>query len=159
MDEKTFYDSLPKKRMASGALILNKLGELLIVKPTYRDHWLVPGGAIEADESPRQACEREVLEEIGLSLSITRLLCVDYRSRDGDRSENIQFIFDGGVLMDKQIQQIVLPPDELSQYTFVPYIEAARLLNTRLAQRISYALPARGEGRIVYLEEGVPLEG
>ena len=144
--------------MASGALILNQLGELLIVKPTYRDHWLVPGGAIEDDESPRHACEREIREEIGLSLSITRLLCLDYRSRDGNKSENIQFIFDGGVLTEEQIQQILLPLDELSEYIFVPYLEALRLLSSTLAQRITYALPAREGGQIVYLEEGVPLQ-
>jgi hypothetical protein len=29
-----YYNSLPKKRMAAGALILNERNELLIVKPT-----------------------------------------------------------------------------------------------------------------------------
>jgi hypothetical protein len=51
--------SLPAKRMASGCLFLNKAGELLIVKPVYRDDWLLPGGSLEKDESPAQGCARE----------------------------------------------------------------------------------------------------
>jgi ADP-ribose pyrophosphatase YjhB (NUDIX family) len=60
-----YYKNLPKKRMAAGALILNKNNEILIVKPNYRDQWLIAGGVIEENESPKDACLREVKEEIG----------------------------------------------------------------------------------------------
>jgi 8-oxo-dGTP diphosphatase len=45
--DKDFYAALPAKRMASGALYFNNRGELLIVKPTYRAAWLIPGGVVE----------------------------------------------------------------------------------------------------------------
>jgi 8-oxo-dGTP diphosphatase len=48
--------------MAVAALIQNSQGAIFIVKPTYRPEWLVPGDTIKADESPREACEREVRE-------------------------------------------------------------------------------------------------
>lgn len=140
--------------MAAGALIENEQGELLIVKPTYRDDWLIPGGTIEEHESPRRACVREVCEEIGLSLDITRLLCVEYQSHDGSKSENIQFLFDGGVLTETQIQQIVIPADELARYTFAPYPEALHVLNRKLGRRITQAVRARADQQLVYLEDG-----
>jgi 8-oxo-dGTP diphosphatase len=148
--ERTF----PAKRMAAGAFLLNQQGQLLIVKPTYRDDWLIPGGMIEEHESPRQACVREVWEEIGLTLAITRLLCVEYQSRDGSKSENIQFIFDGGVLSEAQIQQMVIPSDELAEYTFIPYPDALQLLNKKLGRRIGHAIHARAQQQVVYLEDG-----
>ena len=150
--------AFPAKQMAAGALMLNEQGDLLIVKPTYRDDWLIPGGMIEAHESPRQACVREVWEEIGLTRAITRLLCMEYQSRDGSRNENIQFIFDGGVLTHAQIQQIVIPSDELAQYTFMPYPDALQLLNKKLGRRITHALRARTHQQVVYLEDGIVLE-
>ena len=49
-----------KKVMAAAALIQNDLGALLIVKPNYRDGWLLPGGMVELNESPKRACQREI---------------------------------------------------------------------------------------------------
>jgi ADP-ribose pyrophosphatase YjhB (NUDIX family) len=43
---------LPMKRMAAGALFFNANRQILIVQPTYRESWLVPGGIVEAHESP-----------------------------------------------------------------------------------------------------------
>ncbi|MFH0988218.1 MAG: NUDIX hydrolase, partial [Parcubacteria group bacterium] len=63
-----YLDSLPKKRMGAGVLFLNEQKELLIVNPTYKDHWAVPGGSVEENESPRQACLREIKEELGIEV-------------------------------------------------------------------------------------------
>ena len=75
----SLYEQLPKKRMAAGALFLNERQEILIVKPAYREFWLLPGGVIEDGESPRQACMREIREELGLEVWVEKLLCVDYK--------------------------------------------------------------------------------
>ncbi|MFL5627283.1 MAG: NUDIX domain-containing protein, partial [Ktedonobacteraceae bacterium] len=58
------YEAMSKKRMAVSAFFLDKQGNILIVKPTYRSDWLLPGGIVEKDESPRQACVREIKEEL-----------------------------------------------------------------------------------------------
>jgi 8-oxo-dGTP diphosphatase len=47
--------TLPMKDMSVGALVFNEPEELL-VKPTYKDGWEIPGGIVEQDESPTQAC-------------------------------------------------------------------------------------------------------
>ncbi|MEO6061271.1 MAG: NUDIX hydrolase [Thermoflexales bacterium] len=149
---KDFYPSLPRKRMAAGALFRNALGEILLVKPNYRPDWLIPGGITEADESPRQGCTREAREEIGLEAAIGRLLCVEYLPREGPKTETVQWIFDGGVLNAAQIAAISLQAGELSAYRFVPPGEAPRLLNRSLSRRVSHALRVLASGGDVYLE-------
>jgi 8-oxo-dGTP diphosphatase len=148
-----FTASLPAKRMAACALLLNQQREWLIVKPTYRLKWLVPGGTIDANESPLTACKREIKEEIGLDLPVNQLLCVEYQSAHGTKTECMQFVFWGGILTDTQIDSIQLPPDELSEFRFVSLDVASQLLVPKLSQRLQFAAQARRENRIIYLED------
>ena len=104
-----YTEQLPKKRMAVGALLRNASGQALIVNPAYRREWLIPGGAVELNESPRRAYFREVKEELGLCLPSNGLLCVDYRPAEDQKSECVHFIFDGGTLTDDLVKQIRLP--------------------------------------------------
>jgi 8-oxo-dGTP pyrophosphatase MutT (NUDIX family) len=157
MDEKTFYESLPKKRMGAGALLFDEQGKILIVNPTYRPDWLLPGGSIELDESPLIACQREVQEELGLNLQLTQPFCIDYGMRDGHKTESFQFIFRGPVLTPTEIANIALQESELSEYRFVLPNEAIPLLSTRLARLISVCLQAKEEGSTLYLENGILL--
>jgi len=143
-----------RKRLAAGALFRNDRGEVLIVKPTYRDGWLIPGGAVEARESPFAACVREIHEELGIELRIGRLLCIEYQSVGGFGDENVQFIFDGGVLTATEVADIHLPPNELAASLFVTEVEAVKLLVPRLARRLPFALEAVRTGGTIYLEDG-----
>src|SRR5690242_12457869 len=71
---------LPAIPASAGALIFSRKGRLLILKPTYKSGWTIPGGVMEADgETPWQACQREVLEECGLTVRTGRLACMDFR--------------------------------------------------------------------------------
>ena len=49
---KAFIATLPTRRLAAGALIRNERGEMLLVKPNYKDGWILPGGTVEAGELP-----------------------------------------------------------------------------------------------------------
>ena len=74
------YWDLPSIPVSAGALIFDRGGRLLILKPTYKPGWTIPGGVMEADgETPWQACQREVREECGLEVSRGRLACMDFR--------------------------------------------------------------------------------
>ncbi|MFC7641019.1 NUDIX domain-containing protein [Streptosporangium lutulentum] len=42
--------------MAAGALIRDAVGAVLLVDPTYKPQWEVPGGSVDAGESPLAAC-------------------------------------------------------------------------------------------------------
>lgn len=149
-----YTEQIPKKRMAVGALLRNASHQLLIVKPTYRSGWLVPGGAVELNESPRNACIREVQEELGVCLTLNGLLCVDYRPAEEYKSEAVHFIFDGGILDEDQIKQFRLPEDELETYCFLAPAEALPLLDVHLHRRLAHALVALTNGITTYLEDG-----
>lgn len=138
--------------MGAGALILDGAGRVLAVEPTYKDRWELPGGAVERDESPRAACEREVAEELGLRLSVGRLLCIEWQGPEPDRTESVMFIFDGGVLPENALLR--LPPDELASYRFLSPDDLDGLMRPRICRRVRAAIRGLAEGRLVELEHG-----
>lgn len=59
-----------RKRLGAAAVILNRDGEVLLVKHSYgRLNWELPGGVTEDGESVVQTAVREVREETGLEVS------------------------------------------------------------------------------------------
>src|ERR1022692_3519136 len=44
-DAATWYASLPVLYASAAALITDAAGQVLLVKPNYRDHWTLPGGS------------------------------------------------------------------------------------------------------------------
>jgi len=150
------YEAMSKKRMAVSAFFLNKEGNILIVKPTYRSDWLLPGGIVEKDESPRQACVREIKEELNIELPLNKLLCVEYLSDDTQQTESVQFVFYGGLITESQISSILLPKPELNEYRFSTHEEALQLLSCKLARRLPYCFQALEENTTFYLEDGKP---
>ncbi len=143
-----------RKLMAAAALIRNAEGDVLLVQPSYRPDWLLPGGMVEAQESPLAACRREVQEELGLSLPIETLLCLDYMP-PSDRRESLQFVYWGGVLSADQIAKITLPSDnELLTHRFVNLETAAQLLLPRSIKRLKQAMIALETGQFRSLEAG-----
>ena len=90
---------LPAIPASAGALIYDSAGRLLILKPTYKSGWTIPGGVMEADgETPWQACQREVREECGLEVQSGRLACVDFRKPRPGRPGGMRFLFDCGAM-------------------------------------------------------------
>lgn len=132
-------------------MIRDAHGRVLVVEPTYKSTWEIPGGAVEADESPRMACQREIAEELGLELVVGRLLCIEWQGPELDRTESFMFIFDGGFL---GAQVIRLATDELASYAFVGTEQLDSYLIPRLARRVRSALLAADEGRLVEMEHG-----
>lgn len=153
MSDRAYQDGLPKKRMGAGALIFDENGRFLLVNPTYKEPWEVPGGIVEAHESPAQACVREVGEELGLDIVLKRLLLVDYLSDSPEKVEALMFIFQGPVLTRAEIDAIQLQADELSECRFCTIDEAVTLLNARLGRRIRCSLAALAENGPVYVED------
>ncbi len=149
-----YYKNLPKKRMGSGALFFNSEGKVLIVKPTYKDYWEIPGGVTENDESPWDTCVREVKEELNLGISMAKLLSIDYISNSDGKGERLMFIYDGGELSDQDIKNISLQEKELSEYSFVTSEEAAVLLGEKLKKRVPNSIIARDGSKTFYLENG-----
>src|SRR5580692_9063847 len=69
-----YVASLARKRMTATAFFRDEEGRVLLVNPVYKEPWDLPGGAVEAEESPHAACRREVAEELGLDRPPGRVL-------------------------------------------------------------------------------------
>ncbi|WP_433664064.1 NUDIX domain-containing protein [Nocardia sp. CA-128927] len=82
--------------MGSGALFVDERDRVLLVEPTYKDYWELPGGVVEANESPLAAVVREIDEELGLTVSMGRLLVVDWVPPGLYPSDGVMFLYDGG---------------------------------------------------------------
>jgi 8-oxo-dGTP diphosphatase len=147
---------LPKIPASAGALVWDQKGRLLILKPTYKSGWTIPGGVVEDNgESPWEACRRETREECGLDVRHARLVCVDFlRPRPG-RPGGMRFLFDCGALKDRQLTGIVLQEDEISAYRLAPVERALRVLSGPVRRRVAAAVKKPGCAR--YLEDGRPV--
>ena len=148
-------DQLPMIPVSAGALIFDSAGRLLILNPTYKSGWTIPGGVMEADgETPWQACRREVREECGLDVRRGGLACTDFRPARPGRPGGIRYLFDCGQADAAALAAIVLQPEEISEYRLASLDAALTLLRPALRRRVRAATRRR---RCVYLEDGRPV--
>ena len=143
---------LPKKQVGTAVLFFKGQGEFLIVKPDYREGWLVPGGATDENESPLHCAVRETKEEIGFEVSGLQLVGVYYGPKKGVYTDSLKFVFLGGVLNENQIAEIKLQTEELEKYTFMPPQEAIPLLSSSLQKSLSACLEAIKNKTVAYIE-------
>lgn len=143
---------LPSKRVAAGALFRDEQGRIIMVEPVYKPTLEIPGGIVEADEAPLDACAREVWEELGLDLTIGRLLVVDWKPRHGVWGDIISFVFDGGVLTEDEIVAIKLQPDELRAVHRLAVADIAKRVRPSMHRRIAQADQAARSGETIYLQ-------
>jgi 8-oxo-dGTP diphosphatase len=152
-----YVASLARKRMAAGALFRDVAGRVLLVEPTYKQTWELPGGAVEEEESPTAACRREVVEELGLDRPVGRVLAIDWVASRPERPEGLMLVYDDGVLADADITAIQLQADELASYAFVEVDRVPELVSALLARRIAACVDAVAAGTVVSLENGRPV--
>ena len=144
--------AVPAIPASAGALIFDRAGRLLILKPTYKSGWTIPGGVMEADgETPWDACRREVREECGLDVRTGRLACVDFRRPRPGRPGGMRFLFDCGALDPASLATVVLQPEEISEHRLTALPTALTLLRPPIRRRVAAACAAAAP---VYLEDG-----
>lgn len=148
--------SPPRLPVSVSALIVDGEDRLLVLKPTYKSGWTIPGGQMEADgETPWEACRREVAEECGLVVDHGRLRCVDFLRPRPDHAGGVRVLFDCGSVDDAQVAGIVVQAGEIGEYRFVDDAEAERLLRPAVRRRVR---AARRSSEVIYLEEGLPVD-
>ncbi|WP_409469700.1 NUDIX domain-containing protein [Streptomyces sp. HC307] len=147
-----------RKRVAADVLLRDGDGRILLVNPTYKPDWDLPGGMAEANEPPHIAATRELKEELGLAIEPRRLLVVDWVAPHGPWDDQIAFIFDAGTIGTAEAAALQPHDDELSELAFVTPAEATTRLRNRLARRLRAALEAlNGQGGPLYLHDGQPV--
>ncbi|MDA1358664.1 NUDIX hydrolase [Glycomyces luteolus] len=143
-----------RKRVSADVLIRDPAGRILLVKPTYKPGWDLPGGMCEANESPADAARREINEELGIGIEIGRLLCVEWVPPHGPWDDLLAFIFDGGRISTDAI--IHLDGKEVDQYSFCTLTDAQQRLRPRARPRLASSLQAaeRSPTAAIYLQNG-----
>ena len=93
-EQRVWQNQLPKKNMS--ALVLVQCNQdILMLKPSYKNHFVFPGGVADQNESPRQTAIRELSEETGISVTEDDLSFtgVSYMPSHNDFPEKIVFSF------------------------------------------------------------------
>ncbi|MGK5519163.1 NUDIX domain-containing protein [Micromonospora sp. URMC 107] len=140
-------------RVAAGALFFDNEGRILLVRPSYKKHWDIPGGYVEPGESPRAACVREVREELGLTPALGPMLVVDWAPAENE-GDKLLFIFDAGSLTAEQEQAIHFADGELTEWRYVAADDLERHGPSRLTRRLRTAIAARTSSNATYAEHG-----
>jgi len=80
-------------------IIRDAAGRILLVQVRDDGTWTTPGGAIDPDETPADAVVREVWEETGLVVDVTRIIAVYggqefvVRYPNGDETQYVSILF------------------------------------------------------------------
>jgi len=147
----------PVYQAASAVVVTGQAREVLMVKSPYRSDLVLPGGIVEPDESPASAAEREVAEETGLAVAVSRLLVVEYIPAGHQRTSALRFVFDSPSVPE---DAVLRPrPGEVSELFWLLAREAVARHAARGRRRLAVALHARTTGSTVYLDHRRALPG
>jgi 8-oxo-dGTP pyrophosphatase MutT (NUDIX family) len=154
-----YYRTLPRHIAGAGAIFHDASGRILLVKPSYRATWQIPGGGMEEGEYPLQTAVREVMEEVGLELMPGRLLAVDWvLPQDDGRPALASYVFDGGHLDGGDARQrIRLQLSELTDWMMASPDEWDTLMAPHTARRTHACAEALATGGTAYLHHGWPV--
>ena len=105
--------SLIIKRTVGVRMLLIDEGKVLLVKHTYQPGWYTIGGGVDSGETPRQAMERELKEEVGATVTSPLELFSVYHSRYEKRDDYVIFYIGHGCT-----QETVTSPEIAEQQWF-----------------------------------------
>ena len=144
----------PRKRLISHMLLTDESGRVCILETTFKPDFELPGGILDVGETPRQGLVREIEEELNHTMSVGRLLVVDWLAPYLGWEDAVELIFDGCEMPSASVG--LLRPD-LREIRAVHWLEpdaAAERMAPFARGRLRAALAARAEGRTLYLEAG-----
>lgn len=142
-------------RVAAGVLYRDDQDRVLVVHPTYKEHWDIPGGYVEPGESPLAAARREVREELGDDFPVGDFLLVDWAPAPAE-GDKLLFLFDGGPMAAATLARVVPDGDEVSHVSFETLNALTTHMPARLSARIHSALAVAAGTATSYAENGRP---
>lgn len=147
-------DKIATPRVAAGALFRDAAGRVLLVKPTYKRAWDIPGGYVTPGEPPLAACRRELAEELARSWPVQpQPLVVDWAPAPNE-GDKILFVFDGGILPNGALESATFADGEIGDARLVEVDEFDAYLPDRLARRLRLAIQACDQHRTIYAQHG-----
>ncbi|MGI8312159.1 NUDIX domain-containing protein [Saccharopolyspora hattusasensis] len=142
------------KRLCSKILVRDEDGNVLIVNPTYKQGWDLPGGMGRLNEPPSATADREFREELGTDVTIPeplQPLIIDWEAAHGPWDDQLVFVF-VGVLTANQRAQLHIADPEIDAFEFMPVDTVLTKLHPDVADRLQRALAAASAGHAVYSE-------
>ncbi|WP_157875824.1 NUDIX hydrolase, partial [Streptacidiphilus griseoplanus] len=157
-DKRNYYTQLPAPMTAATVVVTDTDGRILVLEPTCNDHLELPGGMVEAGESPAEGAARGLRGELGLRTPVGRVLAVDTSSGAGTTYGPALtcYVFAPDPLTPQQAAELVLDPAEIREGLWLTRTEAQKQLPQRLADRVDAALQARAAGTTIHLTDRQP---
>jgi ADP-ribose pyrophosphatase YjhB (NUDIX family) len=144
----------PAPVMAADALIRDESGRVLLVEPSYKEGWDLPGGMVD-DEEPVAALERELYEELGIrGARVGRLLAVDSMPKEVYGRSQVACVYAVHPRGPLPLEALSLQREELRAVEYVPEREALRRLPEPLRRRAAAALRASLGSYTAQLRQG-----
>ncbi len=118
-----------------GALISNKQGKILLVKsPKWFDKYTIPGGHVELGESLETALIREMKEEVGLDISVIKLLNWQEAINSAEYFRPRHFLF-FDFLCETNNKNVAIDGEEITDYIWVEPEKASKLNTDRFSAK------------------------
>ncbi len=122
-----------RPRVAVGAVVFKDDKVLLVrrAKPPAQNVWAIPGGSVEIGESLREAAEREILEETGVTIrALEPVFTFDVIDRDAGGGVRFHYVIID--LTAEYIQGVPMAGDDASAARWFSSDELATMnVNTR----------------------------
>nr|WP_318539555.1 NUDIX domain-containing protein [Terribacillus saccharophilus] len=100
----------PKHIVSAAAIVQNEHGDILLIKGPRRG-WEMPGGQVEEGESLADAAVREVMEESGIEIEVTKL-CGIYQNTESSICNTL--------FLGKPIGGVCTPSEESLEVGYFP---------------------------------------
>jgi 8-oxo-dGTP diphosphatase len=123
VSERAAHFAMPSYMLGAMCVVTRDDGRVLLVKPTYRRHWILPGGLLERGEDPATGLRREVREETGLVVTLDpdAVVLVDPGNRIVD------FVFRGTVAAGHDPDALLSTAAEIEQVAWVAPEQVAEM--------------------------------
>ena len=110
-----------------GGLVVNREGKVLLVTShKWFDRFTIPGGHIELGETMEDAVKREVREDVGLEVRVTRLLLTQEAIFTPEFWKRKHFIF-FDFLCQSRIERLKIDHREIQGHSWVRPREALKM--------------------------------
>lgn len=144
----------PRKRLIAHALVRDAAGLILLCETSFKGDWEFPGGLVEPGEAPRDACTREMWEEMGVSPAVTGVLVVDWLRPYKGWEDAVELVFATATVTAEQKAAMAPDGQEILALHWLDLAEARTHMTTFGAARLASAMAASQEGVTLYTEAG-----